>query len=314
MQVTASTPPKKLRVATIQQPCYRNKKQSLQISESLIERAAQEGAQLVVLQELHTTDYFCQTEDHANFELAEPLQGDTFQHLSRIAKQWGIVLVGSIFERRSSAVYHNTALVIEKDGQLAGYYRKMHIPDDPGFYEKFYFTPGDTENSQKLAASGLQPITTSIGKLGVLVCWDQWFPEAARLMAMQGAEILIYPTAIGWDPTDTDQVQQQQLDAWMTIQRSHAIANGCYVLVSNRCGHEPDPSQASQGIQFWGNSFISGPQGELLQRSQSQEQEVNIAEIDLSYATHIRRVWPYFRDRRIDAYQGLEQRWIEQSD
>ena len=238
-----------LNVAAIQQPCTADRQTNLAHSISAIRQAAKQGAQLVVLQELHTSLYFCQTEDTGCFELAEAIPGPSTEQLADVARETGVVIVGSLFERRAAGLYHNTAVVIETNGELVGRYRKMHIPDDPGFYEKFYFTPGDL---------GFTPIQTSVGKLGVLVCWDQWFPEAARLMALAGAELLIYPTAIGWDPADDAQEQQRQLDAWQTVQRAHAIANGLPVIVSNRCGHEADPSGHSRGIDFWGHSFIVG--------------------------------------------------------
>ncbi|KMT64202.1 carbon-nitrogen hydrolase [Catenovulum maritimum] len=261
-----------------------------------IKEAAKKGANLIVLQELHKSLYFCQTEDTNQFDLAETIPGPTSNRLSEVANELNLVIVSSLFEKRAAGLYHNTAVVFEADGSIAGMYRKMHIPDDPGFYEKFYFTPGDL---------GFEPISTSLGKLGVLVCWDQWFPEAARLMAMAGAEMLIYPTAIGWDPTDVDEEQQRQLDAWVIIQRSHAVANGIPVLSCNRVGHEADPSQVSEGIRFWGNSFITGPQGEILAHASDSEEELLIAELDLERSESVRRIWPYLRDRRIDHYSDL---------
>lgn len=288
-----------LNVAVIQQRCWPDKAKSLAETERLIAQLAkqeQPKTELILLQELHGTEYFCQTEALDYFDLAEPLQGPTTQRLAALAKQYQCVIVGSIFERRMAGVYHNTAVVLEKNGELAGYYRKMHIPDDPGFYEKFYFTPGDgNENS-------FRPIHTSVGKLGVLVCWDQWYPEAARLMALAGADMLLYPTAIGWDTQDTPEEQQRQLHAWQTIQQSHGIANHLPVLVANRIGHEQDPSKNSNGILFWGNSFIAGPQGELLARAETSEAQALVAEIDLKRSEYLRQLWPYFRDRRIDAY------------
>ncbi|MFO8140503.1 MAG: carbon-nitrogen hydrolase, partial [Marinobacter sp.] len=251
-----------LNIAAIQQKCSADKSASLATSEMLIREAAIGGAQLIVLQELHATLYFCQTEDTAVFELAEPIPGPTSDRLSALANELNVVLVGSIFERRMNGVYHNTSVVFDSDGSLAGIYRKMHIPDDPGFYEKFYFTPGDARCND--GQSGFTPINTSIGKLGVLVCWDQWYPEAARLMALAGAELLIYPTAIGWDTTDAPEEQARQLEAWVTVQRGHAVANNLPVIAPNRVGTEPDPSGHSDGIRFWGNSFICGPQGEFL--------------------------------------------------
>jgi N-carbamoylputrescine amidase len=249
---------------------------------------------------LHTGLYFCQTEDTRNFDLAEPIPGPSTQTLGALAKELGIVLVASLFERRAAGLYHNTAVVFESDGTIAGKYRKMHIPDDPGYHEKFYFTPGDL---------GFTPIQTSLGKLGVLVCWDQWYPEAARLMALAGAELLLYPTAIGWDPRDSADEQQRQRDAWVTIQRAHAVANGLPVLVANRVGVEPDPSGASKGIQFWGESFVAGPQGEILARAQGEHAQIILANIDRKRSEDVRRIWPYLRDRRIDAYGDIAKRY-----
>jgi N-carbamoylputrescine amidase len=258
----------------------------------------------VVLQELHTSRYFCQTEDTNRFELAEPIPGPATKQLGALAAELGIVLVGSLFERRMNGIYHNTAVVLDSDGTLAGTYRKMHIPDDPGFYEKFYFTPGDGgENS-----AGFTPIDTSLGRLGVLVCWDQWYPEAARLMALAGAELLIYPTAIGWDVTDDPAEQARQLDAWVTVQRGHAIANNLPVIAPNRIGTEPDPSGQSDGIRFWGNSFICGPQGEFLARADNHSESIVSATLDMDRSESVRRIWPYLRDRRIDAYGDLTRR------
>lgn len=261
-----------------------------------IKQAAKDGAELVVLQELHRSLYFCQVEDTDNFDLAEPIPGPSTDIYGQLAKELNIVIVSSLFEKRAAGVYHNTAVVFEKDGSIAGQYRKMHIPDDPGFYEKFYFTPGDM---------GFEPIQTSVGKLGVLICWDQWFPEAARLMAMAGAELLIYPTAIGWDSRDDEAEQTRQLDAWVISQRAHAVANGVPVVACNRVGHESDPSEQSPGIEFWGNSFITGPQGEILAHASANEDEILLADIDLSRSESVRRIWPYLRDRRIDHYQDL---------
>jgi len=296
----------RLQIAAIQQHCSSNKPTSLATSERLIREAADGGAQLVVLQELHATLYFCQTENTSVFELAEPIPGPTSNWLSALARELGIVLVGSIFERRMNGVYHNTAVVFDTDGSLAGLYRKMHIPDDPGFYEKFYFTPGDAWFNS--GESGFTPISTSLGKLGVLVCWDQWYPEAARLMALAGAEILIYPTAIGWDITDEPEEQQRQLEAWVTVQRGHAVANNLPVVAPNRVGTEPDPSGQTDGIRFWGNSFICGPQGEFLARADEHSQTILTATLDRQRSESIRRIWPYFRDRRIDAYADLLKR------
>ncbi|WP_297793649.1 carbon-nitrogen hydrolase [uncultured Marinobacter sp.] len=295
-----------LNVAAIQQTSSPDKAVSLATSEKLVRQAASEGAQLIVLQELHATLYFCQTEDTSVFELAEPIPGPTSDHLSALAAELGIVLVGSIFERRMNGVYHNTAVVFERDGSIAGIYRKMHIPDDPGFYEKFYFTPGDASFND--GRSGFTPIETSAGKLGVLVCWDQWYPEAARLMALAGAEILIYPTAIGWDTTDDPEEQARQLEAWVTVQRGHAVANNLPVIAPNRVGTEPDPSGYSNGIRFWGNSFICGPQGEFLARADDRSETILHATIDRNRSESIRRIWPYLRDRRIDAYSDILKR------
>lgn len=265
-----------------------------------IKQAAANDAQLVLLQELHNSYYFCQTEDTNNFDLAETIPGPSTEKLAACAKENQIVIVSSLFEKRATGLYHNTAVVFEQDGSIAGKYRKMHIPDDPGFYEKFYFTPGDL---------GFTPIDTSVGRLGVLVCWDQWYPEAARLMALAGAELLIYPTAIGWDPRDDQAEQQRQRDAWITIQRSHAVANGIPVLSCNRNGHESDPSGQSQGIQFWGSSFVAGPQGELLAEASENQNEILYADIDMGRSEEIRRIWPYLRDRRIDDYADLKLRY-----
>ncbi|KXJ43956.1 carbon-nitrogen hydrolase [Marinobacter salarius] len=295
-----------LAIAAIQQQCSADKDTSLATSERLIRQAATDGAQLVVLQELHATLYFCQTEDTSVFELAEPIPGPTSRRLSALAAELGIVLVGSIFERRMNGVYHNTAVVFERDGNIAGLYRKMHIPDDPGFYEKFYFTPGDASFND--GRNGFTPIDTSVGRLGVLVCWDQWYPEAARLMALAGAEVLIYPTAIGWDVTDDPEEQARQLDAWVTVQRGHAVANNLPIIAPNRVGTEPDPSGNSDGIRFWGNSFICGPQGEFLARADDKSETLLSATINRSRSESIRRIWPYFRDRRIDAYGDILKR------
>ncbi|WP_372773950.1 carbon-nitrogen hydrolase [Mangrovibacterium sp.] len=262
---------------------------------------ASKGAQLVVLQELHNSLYFCQTEDVDLFDLAEPIPGPSTDYYSQLAKKHAIVLVTSLFEKRAPGLYHNTAVVFEKDGSVAGKYRKMHIPDDPGFYEKFYFTPGDL---------GFRPIQTSVGKLGVLVCWDQWYPEAARLMAMAGAEMLIYPTAIGWDPRDTAEEQTRQQNAWITIQRSHAVANGIPVISVNRVGHEADPSGSSAGIRFWGNSFVAGPQGEVLAVTSHTKEENLLVKADLSRSEDVRRIWPFLRDRRIENYSDITRRYL----
>ncbi len=288
-----------LKIGLVQQACSEDRNQNLAASISGIRAAQARGAQLVLLQELHTGVYFCQSEDTQRFDQAEPVPGPTSDTLGALALELGIVIVASVFERRAAGLYHNTAVVLDSDGRIAGSYRKMHIPDDPGFYEKFYFTPGDL---------GFQPITTSIGRLGVLVCWDQWYPEAARLMALNGAELLLYPTAIGWDPRDTDAEKSRQRDAWITIQRAHAIANGLPVIVCNRAGHEPDPSGTGAGIQFWGSSFVAGPQGEILAEA-GDDPSVLVADIDLDRTEAVRRIWPFLRDRRIDAYADLLKRY-----
>lgn len=266
-----------------------------------IRKAAAMGAELIVLQELHNGLYFCQTEDTRLFDQAELIPGPSTELFGKLAKEVGAVLVLSLFERRAPGLYHNTAVVMEKDGTIAGKYRKMHIPDDPAYYEKFYFTPGDL---------GFNPIDTSVGRLGVLVCWDQWFPEAARLMAMRGAELLVYPTAIGWESSDTEEEKRRQLGAWVTVQRGHAVANGLPVVTVNRTGHEPDPSGQTAGIRFWGNSFVAGPQGELLTEFPNDEEEIRVVEIDKARSENVRRWWPFFRDRRIDAYEGLGKRFL----
>jgi N-carbamoylputrescine amidase len=263
---------------------------------------AQQGAQLVVLQELHNSLYFCQVEDVNNFDLAEPIPGPSTMFYGELAKKHNIVLVTSLFEKRTAGLYHNTAVVFENDGSIAGKYRKMHIPDDPGFYEKFYFTPGDL---------GFNPIQTSVGKLGVLVCWDQWYPEAARLMAMAGAEVLIYPTAIGWDMRDSHEERERQKNAWITVQRGHAVENGLPVIVVNRGGIESDPSGQSAGINFWGNSFVAGPQGELLYVAPDNTEAIHVLDIDLQRSEQVRRIWPFLRDRRIDAYSDLTKRFCD---
>ena len=267
-----------------------------------IEDLAKRGAQLIVLQELHNSLYFCQVEDVNNFDLAEPIPGPSTGFYGELAKQFGVVIVTSLFEKRAPGLYHNTAVVIEKDGTIAGKYRKMHIPDDPAYYEKFYFTPGDL---------GFHPIETSVGKLGVLVCWDQWYPEAARLMALQGAEILIYPTAIGYADEDTPEEQQRQREAWTTVMRGHAVANGLPVIAVNRVGFEPDPSNQTPGIQFWGSSFIAGPQGELFYRASEKEEESLVVELDLERCEQVRRWWPFLRDRRIEDYKEITKRFID---
>lgn len=265
-----------------------------------IAQCAKQGAELIVLQELHNSLYFCQVEDVDNFDLAETIPGPSTTFYGALAKEHGVVLVTSLFEKRASGLYHNTAVVFEKDGTIAGTYRKMHIPDDPGFYEKFYFTPGDM---------GFQPIQTSVGKLGVLVCWDQWYPEAARMMALAGAEVLIYPTAIGWDMRDSDEERLRQTDAWITIQRGHAVANGLPLIAVNRVGHENDPSNQSIGINFWGNSFVVGPQGEFLYQAPLDNEVCQIVDVDLKRSEDVRRIWPFLRDRRIDEYSELTKRF-----
>jgi N-carbamoylputrescine amidase len=290
-----------LTVSAVQQPCDEDRQTNLDFSIKKIHEAAANNADLVVLPELHLGPYFCQSEDYKNFDLAQPIPGPTTAILSDVAKELGIVIVSTIFEKRTPGLYHNTAVVFDKDGSIAGKYRKMHIPDDPGFYEKYYFTPGDL---------GFKPIETSIGKLGVLVCWDQWYPEAARLMALAGAEMLIYPTAIGWDPEDTTEEQQRQLNAWITIQRAHAVANGIPVISCNRIGFEQAPHSTS-GINFWGNSFIAGPQGEILTSANDSETKVLSCTIDKARAERVRQIWPFLRDRRIDEFGDLTRRFID---
>ena len=291
-----------MKVALIQHACNADLKINRQRTEQGILTAAQQGVELVLLQELHASLYFCQTEDVNQFDLAKPIPSEETDWLSNLAKQLKIVIVSSLFEKRAAGLYHNTAVVFEKDGTIAGKYRKMHIPDDPNFYEKFYFTIGDL---------GFQPIQTSVGKLGVLVCWDQWYPEAARLMALAGAEILLYPTAIGWNPDDDQAEKNRQKEAWITIQRAHAIANGIPVLSCNRCGLETDPSGHTSGIQFWGNSFAVGAQGEFLAQASIENPEILIAEIDKKRSEDVRRIWPFLRDRRIDYYQDLTKRYLD---
>lgn len=285
-----------LKVALVQHSNSADLQNNLDKSIAGIRDAAAQGAKLVVLQELHRSLYFCQTEDTDLFDLAETIPGPSTDLFCQLAKELNLVIVASLFEKRATGLYHNTAVVFEADGSIAGKYRKMHIPDDPGFYEKFYFTPGDM---------GFTPIQTSVGKLGVLVCWDQWFPEGARLMAMAGADMLIYPTAIGWDPRDDKDEQIRQRDAWMIAQRAHAVSNGLPVLSVNRVGHETDPSAQSEGIQFWGNSFVAGPQGELLAHGSETDEQLLVVELDQSRSEAVRRIWPYLRDRRIDHYQDL---------
>lgn len=291
-----------LKVGLVQQSNTENIQHNKAKLEHNIRELAEKGAQLVVLQELHNSLYFCQTEDVYKFDLAEPIPGPSTEFYSKIAAECNIVLVTSLFERRAAGVYHNTAVVFEKDGTVAGMYRKMHIPDDPGYYEKFYFTPGDI---------GFKPINTSVGKLGVQVCWDQWFPEGARLMALQGADILIYPTAIGYEPGDLKEEQERQREAWITVQRGHAVANGLPVISVNRTGYESAPSGNGNGIQFWGSSFVCGPQGEILSQASQDKEENLLVEINLTRSEHVRRWWPYLRDRRIDKFEGLLERFID---
>lgn len=290
-----------MRVGIIQQANTADREDNISRLQKKIRQLAQDGAELIVMQELHNGLYFCQSEDTAVFDQAETIPGPSTDLFGSLAKELEVVIVLSLFEKRAAGLYHNTSVVIEKDGTIAGKYRKMHIPDDPAYYEKFYFTPGDL---------GFHPIETSVAKLGVLVCWDQWYPEAARLMALAGAEVLIYPTAIGWESTDPEKERQRQLDAWVTLQRGHAVANGLPVIAVNRTGFEPDPSGLTNGIHFWGNSFVCGPQGEFLYRTDSEE-IANIIEIDRQRTENVRRWWPFFRDRRIDEYGQLTKRWID---
>ncbi|GAB3038723.1 carbon-nitrogen hydrolase [Bowmanella dokdonensis] len=291
----------KLKVGVVQQSMADNDKQTnWRKSAELVRKLAGEGAELVMLQELHSTLYFCQEENTDYFDLAEPIPGPATEYFGALAAELNIVLIASLFEKRGSGLYHNTAVVFDKDAGMVGKYRKMHIPDDPGFYEKFYFTPGDL---------GFEPIHTSVGKLGVLVCWDQWYPEGARMMAMAGAEMLFYPTAIGWDMSDTPEERKRQHDAWQTIQRSHAVANSLPVIVANRTGFEASPREGDSGIQFWGQSFIAGPQGEILALASEDREETLLVELDLARTEKVKRIWPYFRDRRIDAYGDLTRRW-----
>lgn len=294
---------KKIKIGFLQQHNVADQQLNITRLASGIANLAEHGAQLIVLQELHNSLYFCQTENVNLFDLAEPIPGPSTNFYGELARQYGVVIVTSLFERRAAGLYHNTAVVIEKDGTIAGKYRKMHIPDDPAYYEKFYFTPGDL---------GFHPIETSLGKLGVLVCWDQWYPEAARLMALQGAELLIYPTAIGYESSDTEEEQQRQREAWTTVQRGHAVANGLPVVSVNRVGYEPDPSGLTKGIQFWGSSMVVGPQGEMLYRASEVEEECTIVSVDLNHSEHVRRWWPFLRDRRIDAYEDITKRYIDE--
>ncbi len=289
-----------MKIGIVQQSNSGNISQNIEKLEKNIRECAAKGAQLVVLQELHNALYFCQTEDTNQFDLAENIPGPSTDRFGKLAKELGIVLVTSLFEKRAAGLYHNTSVVFEKDGSIAGKYRKMHIPDDPAYYEKFYFTPGDL---------GFEPIPTSLGKLGVLICWDQWYPEAARLMALAGAELLIYPTAIGWESSDKEEEKQRQLNAWVSVQRGHAVANGLHVISVNRVGHEADPSGVTNGIQFWGNSFVAGPQAELIHTASNDKEENIVLEINMKRSEQVRRIWPFFRDRRIDAFQDLTKRF-----
>ena len=291
-----------IKVGLIQQSCTGNTTENMDKLKHSIEDVASKGAELVVLQELHNTLYFCQTENTSLFDLAETIPGPSTEFYSRVASANSIVLVTSLFEKRAPGLYHNTAVVFDKDGSIAGKYRKMHIPDDPAYYEKFYFTPGDL---------GFEPIQTSIGKLGVQVCWDQWYPEGARLMTLKGAEILIYPTAIGWESTDTPEEKARQLEAWVISQRGHAVANGLPVIAVNRVGHEPDPSKQTNGIRFWGNSFVAGPQGEILAQADNMKEENIVTEVDITRSEEVRRWWPFLRDRRIDEFDKLTKRFVD---
>lgn len=291
-----------MKTGIIQLRCTEDVQANRKHLEENIARAAAMGAELVVLQELHDSLYFCQVESTDNFDLAVSIPGPVTEHYASLAKRYGIVLVTSLFEKRAAGLYHNTAVVFEKDGSIAGRYRKMHIPDDPAYYEKFYFTPGDL---------GFHPIQTSVGRLGVQVCWDQWYPEGARLMALQGADMLIYPTAIGFESTDTPDEQARQREAWITVQRGHAVANGLPVVSVNRVGYEPDPSQQTNGIQFWGSSFVAGPQGEILHQASQTEEEVTVVDIDMKRSENVRRWWPFLRDRRIEEFAPLTRRFID---
>ena len=293
---------KELRIGFLQQHNTADTKDNMLRLGEGIRDLAKRGAQLIVLQELHNSLYFCQTENVDNFDLAEPIPGPSTTFFGELAKKFGVVIVASLFEKRAPGLYHNTAVVLESDGQIVGIYRKMHIPDDPAYYEKFYFTPGDL---------GFHPVQTSVGCLGVLVCWDQWYPEAARLMALQGADMLIYPTAIGYESSDTSEEQQRQRMAWQTVQRGHAVAHGLPVITVNRVGYEPDPSGQTNGIQFWGTSFVAGPQGELIYEASTDEEESIIVEMDLDHSEQVRRWWPFLRDRRIDEYTDITRRFID---
>ena len=289
-----------MKVGIIQESHTANIDSNIAKLTSKIEELAKKGAQLIVLSELHNSLYFCQVEDVDNFDLAETIPGKSTDHFSAVAKRLGVVIVISLFEKRATGLYHNTAVVLDKDGSIAGKYRKMHIPDDPAYYEKFYFTPGDL---------GFQPIQTSLGKLGLMVCWDQWYPEGARLMALAGADMLIYPTAIGWESTDTDDEKARQRGAWMTVQRGHAVANGLPVVTVNRVGYEADPSGVTGGIQFWGSSFVAGPQGELLYEAPTDKEDCVIVDIDMERSENVRRIWPFLRDRRIEEFCAICRRF-----
>lgn len=291
-----------MKIGILQQRVSDNVKANMQHIAEGIEKLAKDGAQFIVLQELHNSLYFCQTENVDNFDLAEPIPGPSTEFYGDLARRLGVVIVTSLFEKRAAGLYHNTAVVMERDGSIAGKYRKMHIPDDPAYYEKFYFTPGDL---------GFHPIDTSVGRLGVLVCWDQWYPEAARLMALQGAELLIYPTAIGYADSDTPDEQERQREAWTTVQRGHAVANGVPVITANRVGFEPDPSGQTKGISFWGSSMAVGPQGEMLWRAGRDEEESVVIDVDMSRCEQVRRWWPFLRDRRIDKYGDILKRFID---
>ena len=293
---------RKLQIGLLQQHNTSSIEDNMQRLAQGIATLAAQGAQLIILQELHNSLYFCQTEQVNLFDLAEPIPGPSTQFFGTLAQKHQVVIVTSLFERRAPGLYHNTAVVIERDGTIAGKYRKMHIPDDPAYYEKFYFTPGDL---------GFHPIQTSVGCLGVMVCWDQWYPEGARLMALQGAELLIYPTAIGYESSDAPEEQQRQREAWTTVQRGHAVANGLPVIAVNRVGHEPDPSGQTQGITFWGSSFVAGPQGEFLFLASSEEEACTLVEVDLAHSEQVRRWWPFLRDRRIEEYGAITKRFID---
>ena len=291
-----------LRIGILQQKKTADIIENMKAIEENVTDLARRGAELIILSELHNSLYFCQVEDVNNFDLAETIPGPSTDFFGELARRLGVVMVISLFEKRAAGLYHNTAVVIEKDGTIAGKYRKMHIPDDPAYYEKFYFTPGDL---------GFHPIQTSVGKLGVLVCWDQWYPEAARLMALQGADLLIYPTAIGYETSDTPEEQQRQRTAWTTVQRGHAVANGLPIVTVNRVGFEPDPSGQTKGIQFWGSSFVAGPQGELFYQASDDDEESLVLDIDLGHSEQVRRWWPFLRDRRIDEYGDITKRFID---